>query len=47
MALTSECKAQIEQDYLQPFADLKGLYRPELRLQLIEQLQQLVQQPPI
>jgi formylglycine-generating enzyme required for sulfatase activity/tetratricopeptide (TPR) repeat protein len=42
-----EFAAQIEQDYLQPFADLKGLSRPELRLQLIEQLQQLVQQPPI
>jgi formylglycine-generating enzyme required for sulfatase activity/tetratricopeptide (TPR) repeat protein len=42
-----EFAAQIEPDYLQPFADLKGLSRPELRLQLIEQLQQLVQQPPI
>jgi formylglycine-generating enzyme required for sulfatase activity/tetratricopeptide (TPR) repeat protein len=42
-----EFAAQIEQDYLQPFAALKGLSIPELRLQLIEQLQQLVQQPPI
>jgi len=45
--VSREFAAQIEQDYLQPFASIKQLSPPKLRVQFIEQIQQLVQQPPI